>query len=154
MSVKPRPMLKELPFGDVMRSRSGHLRRALFHLLHLVIRRLGGTGTEAGDFDQLLFQFSRGLRRAHLSNQNRMHRIGVSLRNRLIGGPGLDGRPGDNDACSCSMIPEDARVRNRRRIGEFNLDRAAGAAALFSRIDQAAQLEAEKRNRFLTMSRM
>jgi hypothetical protein len=39
-------------------------------LAHLLVYRLGRTGTETGDFHQLLFEFSGDLSRAPLSGQN------------------------------------------------------------------------------------
>src|SRR5882724_9163395 len=94
--------------------------------LHLV-HRPGGTGAETGDFDQLLFQFSRGLRRPLLSSQNRMHGVDVSSRDFFVCAAGRDGRPGDYGR---------ALIRNRGRIGEFSLLRAVRTSILFIRLHQ------------------
>ena len=42
-------------------------------------RQSGWAGAKTSDFDQLLFELGRGLRRLLLSSQNRMHGVGVSF---------------------------------------------------------------------------
>ncbi len=123
-------------------------------LPHHLVRRLGGTGPETRDFDQLFFQSSGGLRRPYLSGQNRMHGVEVSFRDFLIFATGGDRGPGDYTTRHIRSCGRGERFGNRRRIRELNLHTATSTAVLFAFLHERAKLETEQCDRFLAVTRV
>ena len=84
-----------------------------------------------------------------------MHGVEVSLRNCLIGGPGLDGRPGDDDAGT--LLRDSGGTRESKIDGGLEISTWMGPPGPLSFSPSAIRLRSWKRSsvdRFLTMSRM